>query len=127
MRKAKKDPRLLPYAAGIISGYLLTLAAAAVIALPLSFTDIAADMAGAAAIACMAAGAFICGRTGGAIRRRNGLKTGMLCGALYFIPLMIISVIAGAAGSIMLPVKALVCLAFSAAGGVAGVNSPKNS
>lgn len=123
MRKAKKNHRALPFAAGLAAGYALTLALSAVTALGLSFTDSTSDMAWLAALAAMTAGSFLCGRTAGKMRRRGGLKTGAVCGALYFVPLMLLSFIFGTAQGILLPVKAALCVAFSAAGGVVGVNS----
>lgn len=125
MRKAKKNRRTLPFAAGLVSGYGLTLAVSAAAALGLSFTDSASELAWLAALLAMASGSFLCGRTAGKMRRRGGLKTGALCGVLYFLPLMLLSFIFGAAQGILLPVKAALCIVFSAAGGVAGVNTPQ--
>lgn len=121
MRKKKKS-RAAPFTAGMICGGAAALVTAAIGALLLSLLGASAGAAGAAAIAASAIGSFVCGRTAGIMRRRDGLKTGALCGALFFIPLLLLSLVFGTAGSFMLPVKALVCLAFAAAGGVAGVN-----
>ncbi len=78
-----------------------------------------------AAIPAAAAGSFLCGRTAGRIRRRNGLKTGAVCGMLYIAPLLLLGAIFGRAGSVMLGIKLLLCLGFATAGGVAGVNAPE--
>ena len=121
MRKKKKSPAA-PFAAGMICGGTAALITVALGALLLSLFGAAAGAAGAAAIAASAVGSFVCGRTAGIIRRRDGLKIGALCGALFFIPLLLLSLIFGTAGSFLLPIKALICLAFAAAGGVAGVN-----
>lgn len=126
MRKAKKDHRALPFTAGLAAGYGLTLAVSAAGALILSLTD-SSDMSWLAALLAMTAGSFTCGRTAGKMRGRGGLKTGALCGVIYFVPLMLLSFIFGTAGGILLPVKAALCVISSATGGVAGVNSPRNN
>lgn len=121
MRKKKKSPAA-PFAAGMICGGAAALITAALGALLLALVGASAGMAGAAAIAASAVGSFVCGRTAGVIRRRDGLKIGVLCGAMFFLLLLVPALIFGTAGSFMLPVKAAICLAFAAAGGVVGVN-----
>lgn len=123
MRKKKRDPKLLPYAVGIAAGYIAALLVCIPAALVLSFTDVAAKTAGAAAVLAMSIGSFVCGRTAGIIKRRNGLKTGALCGVIFVLPLLILSAIFGGSSlSAMFFVKFMLCVAFAAVGGVAGVN-----
>lgn len=121
MRKKKKSPAA-PFAAGMICGGAAALITAALGALLLSLLGASAGAAGTAAIAASAVGSFVCGRTAGVMRRRDGLKTGALCGILFFLPLLLLSLLFGTAGSVLLPIKAVLCLAFAAAGGVVGVN-----
>ena len=121
MRKKKKS-RAAPFAAGMICGGAAALITAAIGALLLSQLGASAGAAGAVAIAASAVGSFVCGRTAGIIRRRDGLKIGALCGALFFIPLLLLSLIFSTVGSFMLPIKALICFSFATVGGVAGVN-----
>ncbi|MDE6030516.1 MAG: TIGR04086 family membrane protein [Oscillospiraceae bacterium] len=121
MRKKKKSPAA-PFAAGMICGGVAALITAALGALLLSLLGASAGAAGTAAIAASAVGSFVCGRTAGVMRRRDGLKIGALCGILFFLPLLLLSLIFGTAGSVLLPIKAVLCLAFAAAGGVVGVN-----
>lgn len=123
MRKKKKNSPLLPFGAGLAVGVISSLIIAAVGALILSFTDIASTMAGLVAIIATAVGSFLSGRTAGFLKRRNGLETGALCGVIFFAALLILSLAFGTAGTAMLPVKAVICLAFAAAGGVSGVNA----
>lgn len=122
MRRRKKHRRAAPFAVGLLCGYIAELIVAALGALLLSFTDIASGGAGVTALIAAATGSLVCGRTAGIIKRRDGLKTGALCGLLFFLPLLLLSIIFGAAGSMLLPVKALLCLGFATAGGVMGVN-----
>lgn len=122
MRKKKRDPKLLPYAVGIAAGYIAALLVCVPAALVLSLTDVAAKTAGAAAVLAMSIGSFVCGRTAGIIKRRNGLKTGALCGVIFMLPLLILSAIFVRSWSAMFFVKFLLCVAFAAVGGVAGVN-----
>ena len=122
MRKPKRKSRFAPFAAGLISGYAAALAVCAAAALILSFTDMAADAAGAAALLAAAAGSFVSGRTAGTLRKRGGLKTGALCGAIFILPLAVLSAILGMMGGAMLAVKSVLCVCFAAAGGVSGVN-----
>ncbi|MBD5130646.1 MAG: TIGR04086 family membrane protein [Ruminococcaceae bacterium] len=121
MRKHKQNSRLLPYAAGLTVGYTAALLVSALAAALLSLTDAAAQTAGAAAVLAMSIGSFLCGRTAGIIKHRDGLKTGVLCGLAFVLPLLILSAIFGR-WSAMFFVKLLLCTAFAAVGGVAGVN-----
>ncbi len=121
MRKKKRSPAA-PFAAGMMCGGAAALITAALGALLLSLVGASAGMAGAVAIAASAVGSFVCGRTAGVIRRRDGLRIGALCGTLFFLPLLLLALLFGTAGSFMLPVKAALCLAFACAGGVVGVN-----
>lgn len=125
MRKKKRNSRFAPFAAGIAAGYGTALTAAALAAGALTITDTAAAAAGsgAAAILAVSAGSFVCGRIAGKLRRKNGLQTGAVCGVLFIIPLVVLSLIFGLAGGVMLAVKAALCLVFGMVGGVSGVNS----
>lgn len=122
MRKRKKEQRFLPYAAGLIVGYTGALAVSLLAAGVLSFTDAAAKTAGGAAVLALIIGSFLCGRTAGVIKRRDGLKTGALCGLIFVLPLLLISAIFYNSWSAMFIIKLLLCTAFAAVGGVAGVN-----
>ena len=119
MRKRKRNSRLLPYAAGLIVGYI---AALLVSMLAASLTDAAVQTAGAAAVLAMSIGSFLCGQTAGIIKHRDGLKTGALCGIAFALPLLILSAVFGGGWSAMFFVKLLLCVSFAAVGGVAGVN-----
>ncbi len=123
MRRAKKQHRLLPFAAGALTGYAVTLVMTAVAALLLLLTDKAEGFSGAAAVIITAVSCFCGGRKAGKLSRHNGLRTGALSGVLYLLPLVLVSAVAGFFGTGMLWVKAVLCVAFGAAGGVAGVNS----
>ena len=112
----------MPYLLGMAVGYgtaLLISIAAAVI---LSFSDTAAKSAGAASVIALSVGSFMCGRTAGIIRHREGMRTGALCGLIFSVIPMTLSLIFGYFGSVMLFVKPLLCVFFGTAGGVAGVN-----
>ena len=122
MRKRKHNSKLLPYAAGLIVGYIAMLPVCVLAAALLSLTDAAAQAAGAASVLAISIGSFFCGRTAGIIKRRDGLKTGALCGFAFVLPLLLISLIFSASRSAMFFVKIILCVAFSAVGGVAGVN-----
>ncbi|MGN1119990.1 MAG: TIGR04086 family membrane protein [Oscillospiraceae bacterium] len=122
MRRKKKNPRGLPFAAGTIAGFAVIAAGTIAGALLLSLAGASPLGAGAVALASLAAGSFVSGRTAGAMRRRGGLKTGAVCGLLLLAPLFVISLGFGLGGWVMLMVKAVLCVAFGAAGGVAGVN-----
>ena len=121
MRKRKRNSKLLPYAAGLIVGYIAMLPVSVIAAL-LSITDAASKTAGAAAVLAMAIGCFLGGRTAGIIKHRDGLKTGALFGVMFVLPLLILSAIFTRSWSGMFFVKLILCVAFAAVGGVAGVN-----
>ena len=123
MRKAHRENPLVPYFAAVLGGYGVSLALAVVFALLLWLMDGAVAGSGAAAVLIMAVGSFISGRIGGVLKKVGGLRVGMICGVMYFLPLLLLSLGFGVCSGIMLIVKAALCLAFSAAGGVAGVNS----
>ena len=123
MRRKKNRSRLLPFGAGLAAGYLLTLGISAAGALLLWLTGADGGLAWLAAVPAAAFGSFLCGRTAGRQRRRSGLKTGAVCGLMYCIPLVLVSLLFGWAGSGMLPIKLALCIGFAAAGGVSGVNS----
>ena len=118
MRRARKKNRLAPFTAGITGGYVTALAAAAVGAVLILLTD-SQSLAGAAAMAALAAGSFASGRISGAMRRHSGLATGAICGVLYLLPLILLSLVFGVMRGALLFVKLAVCTAFGAAGGVA--------
>lgn len=122
MRKRKRNSRLLPYAVGLIIGYAAMLPVIIPAAALLSLTDAAAQTAGAAAVLAMSIGSFLCGRTAGIIKHRDGLKTGALCGIVFVVPLLILSAVFGSGWSVMFLVKLLLSITFAAAGGVSGVN-----
>ena len=122
MRRKKREPRFAPFAAGTIAGAAVMLVVSALAALALSMLGASEGAAGAAALLAIAAGSFVSGRTAGIMRRRGGLKTGALCGALLLAPLFVLSLCFGLSGWVMLIVKAALCVAFGAAGGVSGVN-----
>ncbi len=125
MRKAKREHRLRPFAAGLMTGYAVTLASSAVGALFLLLTDSAEALSAAASIVTMALSCFIAGHTTGRFRRHGGLASGALCGLLYMILPIFISLLTLNIGGVLLIVKLLLCTAFGAAGGVAGVNTVK--
>ncbi len=122
MRKRKRNSKLLPYAAGLVAGYAAMLPVSVIAAALLSITDAAAQTAGAAAVLAMAIGCFLGGRTAGIIKRRDGLKTGALFGVMFVLPLLVLSAIFTRSWSGMFFVKLILCAAFAAVGGVAGVN-----
>lgn len=122
MRKMRKNSRFMPYLFGLAAGLGTVLLISAAAALILSFSDAAARSAGAASVIALSVGSFVCGRTAGVIRRREGLKTGALCGVMFAAVPIIFSLIFGTFGTAMLFVKPLLCVFFGTAGGVAGVN-----
>lgn len=122
MRKRKRNSKLIPYAAGLAAGYAASLAVSVLAAFILSFTDAASKTAGAAAVLAAAIGSFVCGRTAGSLKHRDGLKTGALCGLAFAVPLVIISVIFRLSEGAMFFVKVVLCVSFGTVGGVAGVN-----
>ncbi len=123
MRRKKRNSPFLPFAAGLAVGYGVMLPVSAGSALLLSFFDGAAKTAGAAAVLAMAIGSYFCGRTAGIMRRRGGLKTGLLCGLLFPVLPILLSLIFRQFSGVMLPVKLILCVAFGIVGGVAGVNA----
>lgn len=123
MRRKKNNSAFLPFAAGMAVGYGVMLLVSGAAALILSFFDGAAKTAGAAAVLALAIGSYFCGRTAGIMRRRGGLKTGLLCGLLFSILPIVLSLIFGEFAGVMLPVKLILCAAFGTVGGVAGVNT----
>ena len=125
MRKARNENPMMPYLVALVVGYIATLVLSAVCAWLLYWLDGAVAGSGAAAIVIMAAACFFAGRLAGALRRVNGLKTGALCGVIYILPLVVLSIIFDVCTGIMLVVKAVLCIAFATAGGVVGVNSEK--
>lgn len=126
MRKGKRNNRLRPYFLGTLFGYTATVFTILPAALILSLMKSASKAAGAAAVIALMIGAFVCGKTAGALHRKDGLKTGFLCGLAFSVPIIIITVIfsPGSAGTLFL--KIALCASFAAVGGVSGVNSPEN-
>lgn len=101
-------------------GYTGALAVSLLAAGVLSFTDAAAKTAGGAAVLALIIGSFLCGRTAGVIKRRDGLKTGALCGLIFVLPLLLISAIFYNSWSAMFIIKLLLCTAFAAVGELRG-------
>lgn len=123
MRKLKRNDKLKPYLLGTLFGYIamiLTILPAAVI---LSMMRSASKGAGAAAVVSLMVGGFVCGKTTGLVRRRDGLKTGLLCGLLFAVPIMILTLIFSTKSGGSLLLKIALCVAFATVGGVSGVNS----
>lgn len=125
MRRVKREYRLLPYAAGLLTGYIVTLVISTAAALMLFLTDSAEGLSGTVAIAASALSCFFGGRKAGRFKRRDGLKTGFVCGILYMLPLTLIALIWGTFGGALFWVKLILCAVFGAVGGVNGVNSPE--
>ncbi len=123
MRKQKNNNPAFPYIVSLAVGYAVTLAAAALGALLLSFTNGASENAWIAALIASAAGSFFCGRSAGLIKKRQGLKVGALCGIFYMLPLILLSLIFRRIGGFLLIVKVLICIILSCAGAVMGVNA----
>lgn len=123
MRRKKRENRFAPYFAGMIVGYAVILIVILAGAGLISMTENPTAAASAVAIPALALGCFLCGKTAGAIKRQGGLKTGFLCGILMFAPVAAVSLFAGMAEGMLMAVKAAVCLCFSTAGGVSGVNA----
>ena len=92
----------------------------------LSLMKAASKAAGAAAVIALIVGAFVCGKTAGLISRKNGLKTGFLCGLVFSVPMIILTIVFSSKSGGMLPLKIALCAAFAAVGGVSGVNSSAN-
>ena len=78
MRKKKHADKLKPYLLGTLFGYFAMLITILPASLVLSLMKSAAAGAGAAAVVALTIGGFVCGKTAGLIRRRDGLKTGLL-------------------------------------------------
>lgn len=125
MRRVKRERRMLPYAAGLVTGYIVTLVLSAIAALVLFLTDSAEGLSGAVAVVVSALSCFMAGRRAGRLKRRDGLKAGFICGLLYMLPLTLVAMIWGAFGGALFWVKLILCAVFGAAGGVNGVNSPE--
>ena len=108
---------------GILFGYMATVLTILPASLILSLMRSASKAAGAAAVIALMIGGFVCGKTAGALRRKDGLKTGFLCGLAFSVPMIMISIIfsSGSAGTLML--KIALCASFAAVGGVSGVNT----
>lgn len=123
MRKRRGNSRFAPFIAGLLAGYLLTAGISAVGALLMWLTGADSGLSWLAAVPAAALGSFLCGRTAGKMRRRGGLKTGAVCGVMYFLPLLLLSLICGQIQGVLLTVKLVLCIAFGTAGGVAGVNA----
>ncbi|MDE7397927.1 MAG: TIGR04086 family membrane protein [Oscillospiraceae bacterium] len=125
MRKAKRDNRAKPFIIGLIFGYAVTGVICVLSAAVLSLTDSASTAAGAAAAIALSVGSFICGKTAGILRRRNGMKTGAVCGVLFVLPVTVLSLIfSGFGGGLILKIG--LCAAFGTVGGVAGVNKEEH-
>lgn len=123
MRKKKRNDKLKPYLLGALFGYtamILTILPAALI---LSMMRSASKGAGAAAVISLMIGGFVCGKTTGLIRKRDGLKTGLLCGLMFAVPIIVITVIFSSKTDGSLFLKTALCVAFATVGGVSGVNS----
>ena len=126
MRKGKRNDKLRPYLMGTLFGYMATAVMILPAALILSLMKSASKAAGAAAVIALMIGSFVCGKTAGTLHRRDGLKTGALCGFAFAVPITLISMIfsLGSVGTVFL--KIALCVSFAAVGGVSGVNSPEN-
>lgn len=123
MRRSKKEKKYMPFLTGVIVGYVVTLVMCVAAALLMLMTDSAEGMSGTASVIATAAASFFAGRSAGKLRRRSGLKTGALCGIIYIIPLLLLSLLFGSFGGVLFFIKLFMCIAFGAAGGVLGVNS----
>lgn len=126
MRRPKRDDGIRAYLMGTLIGYaamLLTILPAAFI---LSLMKSATKASGAAAVIALTVGGFVCGKTAGYVRRKNGLKTGFLCGVMFSVPMIIFTLIFTGGSTGMLFLKIALCISFSAVGGVSGVNSSAN-
>lgn len=123
MRKKKRQSGFTPFTAGLAVGYGAALVFAALAAGAITLTDTADFASAAAAVLATCFGSFICGRTAGKLKRKDGLKTGALCGVFFIVPLIILSLIFGRAEGVMLFVKTALCVIFGMVGGVSGVNA----
>lgn len=126
MRRKKRDDRFKPYLIGTLIGYAAMIITVLPAALILSLMKSASGAAGAAAVIALMVGGFVCGKTAGFVRQRDGLKTGFLCGLAFSVPITVLSLIfsRGSAGTLLL--KIALCASFAAVGGVSGVNSTEN-
>ena len=123
MRKKKHADKLKPYLLGTLFGYFAMLITILPASLVLSLMKSAAAGAGAAAVVALTIGGFVCGKTAGLIRRRDGLKTCLLCGAMFAVPIVLIAFITSTKTNGFLLLKIALCMSFAAVGGVSGVNS----
>ena len=123
MRKRRRNSRLAPFGAGLAAGYLLTAGIAAAGAIIMWIAGADGGLSWLAAVPAAALGRLLCGRTAGKMRRRGGLKTGAVCGVMYFLPLLLLSLTLGQIQGVLLTMKLVLCIAFGTAGGVAGVNA----
>lgn len=123
MRKKKKNSRLMPFGAGLCAGYAVLAVISGIAALILLITDAAASASSAAAVIAISAGSLTGGRVVGKMRRKDGIKSGALCGIAFIIPIFLLSIIFGKAGTFMMFVKIALSVIFGAAGGVSGVNA----
>lgn len=123
MRRHKNNSAFLPYAIGLGAGYAAAVLICVAAALILVFSDAAAKAAGAASVVALSVGSFLCGRTTGRIKHRDGLQTGALSGLMFSVLPILLSIVFKSFGTGMLFVKLLLCVFFGTAGGVAGVNS----
>ncbi len=125
MRKARRERPFLPFTAGVAYGYITTLIIAAAGALFLLLTDTAESLAGAVSVVAFAVGGFSAGHAAGKLRRQGGMAAGAVCGLLYMLLPLVISLVTLNVGGILLVVKLLLAVTFGAVGGVVGVNSAK--
>lgn len=111
---------------GTLFGYIAMLLTILPAALILSLMKTASKAASAAAVISLIIGAFICGKTAGFVSRKNGLKTGFVCGLVFSVPIIILTLIFSSKEGGSLALKIALCAAFAAVGGVAGVNNSEN-
>lgn len=101
----------------VCSGVLLLVFAAAmyILGLPPSMAD-------ALSLISFAAGCALSGLLCGLIKRKNGLRNGVICALALFLPLALISALSGSlSGGGIIP-ELLTALAASCTGAVIGVN-----
>lgn len=90
------------------------------------FADISDELLGAMSVLILTAAAYASGWRASQIKRNAGLLQGLLCGAVLFGTVLLISIICGMFSfKNMTFVKAGACLIFGALGGVIGVNTKK--
>ncbi len=123
MRRKKHKGKCYPFAVGMLAGYAAALLVSVICAFILSFFDGAARTAGAAAVLSLSVGSYFCARTVGVIHRRNGLKTGFLCGVGFAVIPIVLSLVFGEFSGGTIVIKLAMCAAFGTVGGVAGVNA----